>query len=214
MKSLVKYFRSALICSLVLGALCCVVYPAALTLAGQALFPWQAGGSLITVKVNGEEQAVGSRYVGQQFEDDRFFHGRVSSVNYNCYTEEEKADQSYGGVSSGSFNYGSSNPELKARVEADLASWMEAHPDVAQEDIPADLLTASGSGLDPHITVQGARVQVGAVAGASGLSEEELNDIIDRNTEEKVLGIFGEETVNVLGCNLDIARALGMIDGE
>ena len=93
MKSLVKYFRSALICSLVLGALCCVVYPAALTLAGQALFPEQAGGSLITVRVNGEEQAVGSRYVGQQFEDDRFFHGRVSSVNYNCYTEEEKAEQ-------------------------------------------------------------------------------------------------------------------------
>ena len=209
-----KYLNSAFKCSLVLGVLCCVVYPAALTLAGQALFPKQANGSLITVTVDGQEQVVGSEYVGQQFEDSRFFHGRISSVNYNCYTEEEKAEGSYGGVSSGSYNYGNSNPDLKARVEADLAAWMKDHPGVKQEDIPSELQTASGSGLDPHITVQGARVQVGAVMEASGLTEDELNSIIDRNTTGKTLGIFGEETVNVLGCNLDIAEALGMISRE
>ena len=214
MKSFMNYFKNALICTIVLGVLCSVVYPAALTLAGQAFFPKQANGSLLTVQVDGQEQTVGSEFVGQQFEDSRFFHGRVSSVNYNCYTDEEKEDGSYGGVSSGSFNYANSNPELKARVEEDMAAWMEAHPDVKQEDIPSDLLTASGSGLDPHITVQGARVQVGAVAKASGLTEEALNDIIDRNTTGKLLGIFGEETVNVLGCNLDIAQALGMITRE
>ncbi|WP_367941776.1 K(+)-transporting ATPase subunit C [Enterocloster citroniae] len=214
MKSVMKYLNSAFKCSLVLGVLCCVVYPAALTLAGQALFPKQANGSLITVTVDGQEQVVGSEYVGQQFEDSRFFHGRISSVNYNCYTEEEKAEGSYGGVSSGSYNYGNSNPDLKARVEADLAAWMKDHPSVKQEDIPSELLTASGSGLDPHITVQGARVQVGAVMEASGLTEDELNSIIDRNTTGKTLGIFGEETVNVLGCNLDIAEALGMISRE
>ena len=92
MKSVMKYLNSAFKCSLVLGVLCCVVYPAALTLAGQALFPKQANGSLITVTVDGQEQVVGSEYVGQQFEDSRFFHGRISSVNYNCYTEEEKAE--------------------------------------------------------------------------------------------------------------------------
>ena len=209
-----KYLNSAFKCSLVLGVLCCVVYPAALTLAGQALFPKQANGSLITVTVDGQEQVVGSEYVGQQFEDSRFFHGRISSVNYNCYTEEEKAEGSYGGVSSGSYNYGNSNPDLKARVEADLAAWMKDHPGVKQEDRPSELLTASGSGLDPHIPVQGARVQVGAVMEASGLTEDELNSIIDRNTTGKTLGIFGEETVNVLGCNLDIAEALGMISRE
>lgn len=214
MKSVMKYLNSAFKCSLVLGVLCCVVYPAELTLAGQALFPKQANGSLITVTVDGQEQVVGSEYVGQQFEDSRFFHGRISSVNYNCYTEEEKAEGSYGGVSSGSYNYANSNPDLKARVEADLAAWMEDHPGVKQEDIPSELLTASGSGLDPHITVQGARVQVGAVMEASGLTEDELNSIIDRNTTGKALGIFGEETVNVLGCNLDIAEALGMISRE
>ncbi len=135
-----------------------------------------------------QERAVGSKFVGQQFEDPRFFHGRSSSVNYNCYTHEEKEDGSYGGVSSGSFNYANSNPELKARVEEDMAAWMEAHPDVKQEDIPSDLLTASGSGLDPHISVQGARVQVGEVAKASGLTEEELNDIIDQYATGKRFG--------------------------
>ncbi len=211
MNSFFKYLKSAFICSLVLGVLCCVVYPAALTLAGQALFNKQANGNLITVTMNGEEVQIGSELVGQQFEDPKFFHGRVSSVNYNCYTAEEKEDGTYGGVSSGSFNYGNSNPDLKARVEEDLAAWMEAHPDVKQEDIPSDLLTASGSGLDPHITVQAARVQVGEISKASGISEDELNQIIDSNTEGKVLGIFGEEKVNVLGCNLDIAEKLGMI---
>lgn len=210
MKSFMKYVRSAMVCSLVLGVLCCLAYPAALTLAGQVIFPHQANGSLITVTVDGKEQVVGSELVGQQFEDPRFFHGRVSSVGYNCYTEEEKTDGSYGGVSSGTFNYGNSNPDLKARVEEDLAAWMEAHPDVKQEDIPTDILTASGSGLDPHITVQGAQVQVGAIAEASGLREEELNAIIEKNTTGKALGVFGEVTVNVLGCNLDIAEALGM----
>lgn len=214
MKSFMKYFKNALICSLVLGVLCCVVYPAALTAAGQVLFPAQANGNLITVTADGQEQVAGSKYVGQQFDDPRFFHGRVSSVNYNCYTQEEQADGSFGGVSSGSFNYGNSNPDLKARVEEDLAAWMEAHPDVKQEDIPTDLLTASGSGLDPHITVQGAQVQVGAISKESGLPEADLNAIIQNNTEGKVLGIFGEEAVNVLGCNLDIAEKLGMITRE
>lgn len=214
MKSFMKYLKNAVVCTAILGVLCCVVYPAALTLAGQIIFPKQANGSLITVNAGGEEQVIGSAIVGQQFEDPRFFKGRISSVNYNCYTEEEKADGSYGGVSSGSFNYGNSNPDLKARVEKDLMAWMEAHPDVRQEDIPSDLLTASGSGLDPHITVQGARVQVGAVSEASGLTEEELDAIIDGNTTGKAFGIFGEETVNVLGCNLDIAEALGMITRE
>lgn len=135
-ESVYEIFKNALICTIVLGVLCSVAYPAALTLAGQVFFPKQANGSLITVQVDGQDQVAGSELAGQQFEDFRFFHGRVSSVNYNCYTVEEKEDGSYGGVSSGSFNYGNSNPDLKARVEEDMAAWMEAHPDVKQEDIP------------------------------------------------------------------------------
>lgn len=211
MKLFMKYLKNAVKCTVVLGVLCTVIYPAALTLAGQALFPKQANGSMVMAVIDGEDRAVGSKYVGQQFEDSRFFHGRISSVNYNCYTQEEKEDGSYGGVASGSFNYGNSNPDLKTRVEADMAAWMEAHPDVKQEDIPSDLLTASGSGLDPHISVRGARVQVGEISKASGLTEEELNAIIDNNTQKKALGIFGEEAVNVLGCNLEIANRLGIL---
>ncbi len=211
MKLFMKYLKNAVKCTVVLGVLCTVIYPAALTLAGQALFPKQANGSMVMAVIDGEERAVGSKYVGQQFKDSRFFHGRISSVNYNCYTQEEKEDGSYGGVASGSFNYGNSNPDLKTRVEADMAAWMEAHPDVKQEDIPSDLLTASGSGLDPHISVRGARVQVGEISKASGLTEEELNAIIDNNTQKKALGIFGEEAVNVLGCNLEIANRLGIL---
>lgn len=208
MKLFFTCLRKAVACTIVLGALCTVLYPAALTLAGQAVFPYQAGGSLIRAVVDGEERTVGSKYVGQQFEAPWFFHGRISSVGYNCYTTEEKEDKSYGGVASGSFNYGNSNPDLKKRVEADLEAFRKAHPGIRQEDIPSDLLTASGSGLDPHITVRGARVQVGAVSEASGLSEEELYQIIENHTEKKVLGIFGEEKVNVLGCNLEIAQRM------
>lgn len=211
MKSFMKFFVPALKLSLVMGILCCVLYPGILTALGQLLFPHQANGSIIEVEMNGEKVAVGSELVGQQFDDPRFFHGRVSSVGYNVYTEEEKEDGTYGGVSSGSFNYGNSNPDLAARVEEDLKTWMAEHPDVKQEDIPSDLLTASGSGLDPHITPQAAEVQVSAVAKASGLSEDEVRQIVADNTEGKVLGIFGENRVNVLKCNLDIAEKLGML---
>lgn len=211
MKSFLKFFIPALKCTLIMGVMCCIIYPGILTIAGQLLFPYQANGSIIEVEMNGEKVAVGSELVGQQFTDDRFFHGRVSSVNYNTYTAEEKADGTYAGVSSGSFNYGNSNPDLKARVEEDLAAWMEAHPGVKQEDIPTDLLTASGSGLDPHITPQAAEVQVSKVAQASGLSEDEIRQIVAENTKGKLFGVFGEETVNVLRCNLDIAEKLGML---
>lgn len=81
-----------------------------------------------------------------------------------------------------------------------------------REDIPADLMTASGSGLDPHITPTSARIQIPALAAASGLSEEELERIVEDNTEGKLLGVFGEETVNVLGVNLDIAKAMGVVE--
>ena len=108
-------------------------------------------------------------------------------------------------------NYAPSNPALTQRVEADIEAFLEANPEVKREDIPADLVTASGSGLDPHITPASARIQIPALAAASGLSQEELEQIVENNTEGKLLGIFGEETVNVLGVNLDIAKAMGLV---
>lgn len=217
MKSFLHTLRSGIILSVLMLVLCSIVYPGALTAVGGAIFPKQANGNLITVKdADGNEVAVGSELVGQDFTDPRFFRGRVSSVGYNTYTEEdlipdEEGNTAYGGVSSGSFNYGASNPDLQARVAEDLDAFVESHPGVNKEDIPADLLTASGSGLDPHISPASAELQVPYVAEASGLSEDEVRQIVADNTEHKVLGVFGEEKVNVLKCNIDIAEKLGMI---
>ena len=212
MRKFGNYFKRAFILTLILLLLCAVIYPLVLTGLGQLFFKKQANGNLI--EINGK--AVGSELVGQAFEDDMYFHGRISSVNYNTYTEEEKEDGTYGGVSSGSFNYGATNPDLKDRVEADVQAFKDRYKEATGEsftgEIPADLLTASGSGLDPHISPESAEVQVPIVAAASGLSEDEVKSIVDENTEHKLLGIFGEERVNVLKCNIAIAEETGEID--
>ena len=214
MKQFLKYLKSGLILTVLMLIICGLAYPAALTGLGQTIFPNQANGSLITAegeKTENPEEAIGSAIVGQDFSGDaRYFQGRVSSVNYNTYTEEQLENGEYGGVSSGTFNYGASNEDLKARVEEDVNEFIAAHPGVEKGDIPADLLTASGSGLDPHISPAAAEVQVPRIAAASGLSEEKVREIIGNNTEGKLLGIFGEETVNVLRVNLELAQEMGV----
>lgn len=215
MKSFFKYFKSALILTVLMLILCGFAYPAALTGLGQLIFPHQANGSLITAegeKTTEPEEAIGSAIVGQDFSGNpRYFQGRVSGVNYNTYTEEEKEDNSYGGVGSGGSNLAPSNEELKERVEKAVDEFLEKNPGVEKGDIPADLLTASGSGMDPDITPQSAKIQIPAIAENTGLSEEELEKIVENNTQGKVLGVFGHERVNVLKCNLEIAKAIGEI---
>ncbi|WP_302417561.1 potassium-transporting ATPase subunit KdpC [Blautia marasmi] len=215
MKSFFKYFKSALILTVLMLILCGFAYPAALTGLGQLIFPHQANGSLITAegeKTTEPEEAIGSAIVGQDFSGNpRYFQGRVSGVNYNTYTEEEKENNSYGGVGSGGSNLAPSNEELKERVEKSVDEFLEKNPGVEKGDIPADLLTASGSGMDPDITPQSAKIQIPAIAENTGLSEEELEKIVENNTQGKVLGVFGHERVNVLKCNLEIAKAIGEI---
>ena len=215
MKSFFKYFKSALILTVLMLILCGFAYPAALTGLGQLIFPHQANGSLITAegeKTTEPEEAIGSAIVGQDFSGNpRYFQGRVSGVNYNTYTEEEKEDNSYGGVGSGGSNLAPSNEELKERVEKSVDEFLEKNPGVEKGDIPADLLTASGSGMDPDITPQSAKIQIPAIAENTGLSEEELEKIVENNTQGKVLGVFGHERVNVLNCNLESAKAIGEI---
>jgi K+-transporting ATPase ATPase C chain len=212
MRSFLKYVRSGVILTVLMLVVCGLVYPAALTGLGQLLFPNQANGSLITAegeKTTNPEEAVGSAIVGQDFSGDaRYFQSRVSSVDYNTY---DTAEEALNNVSSGNTNYGATNEELKTRVAEDVQEFMGAHPGVKEGDIPADLLTASGSGLDPHISPESAEIQIPAISEATGLSEEELQTIVDHNTEGKLLGIFGHERVNVLKCNLEIAAAIGEI---
>lgn len=214
MKKLGKSIGKAFVFCVVMMLLCSFAYPLALTGVSQVAMKEKANGNLIDQNGNptvDPEEAVGSALVGQDFTEDYFFKDRVSSVNYNTYTEEQKENGEYAGVSSGSYNYGNSNPELKERIEKDLDEFLATHPGVKKEDVPSDLLTASGSGLDPHISPEAAEVQVKAVAEHSGLSEETVREIVKENTEEKVLGIYGEARVNVLKCNLGIAEKMGLI---
>ena len=205
--------RQSLMVTLILLLLCGFVFPVLLSGISAVIFPSQANGSLVYA----DGQAVGAANIGQDFTEPYFMKGRPSAYNYNTYYEDEQGNQYYNdgsefaGLSSGSNNYAPSNPALTERVEADIEAFLEANPDVKREDIPADLMTASGSGLDPHITPESARIQIPALATSSGLSEEQLEQIVEDNTEGKLLGIFGEETVNVLGVNLDIAKAMGLV---
>jgi K+-transporting ATPase ATPase C chain len=161
-----------------------VIYPLAVTGIAQALFRHQANGSLISD--NGE--TVGSELIGQPFSDPRYFWGRLSATGYDA------AD------SSGS-NYGPTNPALLEAIQARIDALKAVDPD-NQEPIPVDLVTSSGSGLDPHISIAAAQYQVPRVARYRGLSEDEVSALVDRFTEGRQFGILGEPRVNVLKLNL------------
>lgn len=204
-----KTLLRALTVSIVLLILCGFIFPLGMTGISQVLFPRQANGSL--VQQNGTK--VGSALLGQNFTDPRFFHGRVSAYQYNTYREEDTVPgkdgkTAYAGVSSGSANLAPSNPALIERVEKDIAAFLEAHPEINKEDIPTDLLTSSGSGLDPHISPQAAKIQIPAISKATGISTADLEKIVKKYTEDRQWGIFGEPRVNVLKVNMEIAEKL------
>ena len=214
----IKSLRAPVLVTLVLLLICGLIYPVVMTGLSQALFPSQANGSIIYV----DGQAVGAKNVGQDFTEDYFMWCRPSAYNYNTYYEEDtdgdgQVEQYYNdgsefaGLSSGSNNYAPSNPALTERVEADIEAFLEKNPGLTREDIPTDLMTASGSGLDPHISPMSAEIQIPRIVEASGLSEDVVRQIIADNTNGKTLGVFGEETVNVLGVNVDIAQAMGLV---
>lgn len=204
--------RQAVCITLILLFLCGFAFPVVLTGIASVVFPRQAGGSLVEV----DGAVVGAAHVGQEFTRDCFMKGRPSAYHYNTYTQDAAGNRYYsdgtefGGLASGSQNYAPSNPALVERVEADIEAFLAANPGVSREDLPADLMTASGSGLDPHISPEAAAIQIPAIAAASGLSEQELAQIVAENTQGKLLGLFGNETVNVLGVNVGIARAMGI----
>lgn len=210
LKTSLSSVRNAFMVTLILLLVCGFGYPLLLTGFAQLAFPHQANGSIITL----DGKAVGSELVGQDFTEDYFMKCRPSAVNYNTYTAEQKASGEYTGVSSGSKNYGPSNPDLAARVQADMAAFLEKNPQVTKQDIPTDLLTASGSGLDPHISPASASVQLAKLSEASGLSLDVLKEIVANHTEGKVMGVFGEDRVNVLGVNIDIAQKMGLIPAQ
>jgi len=183
-----------LVATIVLGALTGLLYPLVITGLAQATFGAKAEGSLIRV----DGRVVGSSSIGQLWEGDEWFHGRPSAVDYDA------------SISSGS-NLGPTSRDLAAlideRVHAILALERAYHPGLSAAGIPVDLLTASASGLDPHITPAAARFQAPRVAAVRGLPLDTLLDLIDDHTEARELGVLGEPRVNVLELNLALERA-------
>ena len=161
-----------------------VIYPLSVTGLAQILFPHQSNGSLIII----DGKTYGSELIGQQFDDPKYFWGRPSAAGYNA------------AASSGS-NYGPMNPSLEEVVQARIDALHATDPNNSLP-IPVDLVTASASGLDPHISVASALYQVSRVASARGWSEAEVTSLVEKFTEGRQFGIFGEPRVNVLLLNL------------
>lgn len=193
--SIVRDITKAIRLTLVLWVLTAIIYPLVITLVGQIFFPFQANGSIVE---NLEGQKFGSALIGQVFSSDRYFQSRPSTVEYS-----QNPDVKATGVS-GASNLAQSNPELVKRIQEQVEQ-------LEQSDIQptADLVYTSGSGLDPHITVESAYAQIERVADARGLSEDEIAVFIDKHTQGRFLGIFGEPGVNVLKLNyeLDVQQA-------
>lgn len=176
--------RPAFVLLLVLTLITGMIYPLVVTGIAQVMFPHQANGSLIVI----DGKTYGSELIGQSFDDPRYFWGRPSAVGYNA------------AASSGS-NYGPLNPALMDVVRARINALKAVDPDNALP-IPVDLVTASGSGLDPHISVAAALYQVHRVATARGLSEAVVNFLVEKYTMGRQFGLLGEPRVNVLELNL------------
>ncbi|HDX9578578.1 K(+)-transporting ATPase subunit C [Bacillus cytotoxicus] len=171
---------------------CGLIYPLLVTGIAQAVMKDNADGSLI---YNDKNEVIGSKLIGQNFTDPRYFHGRVSSIEY-------KAE------ASGSNNYAPSNPDLVKRVEESVENWKKENPAVPVTEIPMDLVTNSGSGLDPDISPQAAHVQVDRISKVTNIPKEELNKLIESQTEGKALGLFGEDRVNVLKLNVELQKMM------
>ncbi len=179
--------RNSLTSLLLFAILTGIIYPLVVTGISQVVFPHQANGSIITK--NGK--AVGSSLLGQQFEDPKYFWGRLSATTPYPFN---------GGSSSGS-NLGPNNPDLMKAVQARIQALRSAEPG-NEAKIPADLVTASGSGLDPHISPAAADYQLHRVAKIRGIDEAKMRTLIEQHTKGRWIGLIGEPVVNVLELNL------------
>jgi potassium-transporting ATPase KdpC subunit len=192
MKKLLTEIRSAVLATLVLVVVCCGLYPLIVFGLGQALFPRKANGSLI-VDAGGNIQ--GSRLIGQPFTADKYFHPRPSA-----------AGNGYDSTKSGGSNLGPTSQKLRDSIAQNVADYRAQNGLGTNAPVPADAVTASGSGLDPHISPANAELQAARVAKARGLSIARVRELIARNTAPADLGFLGDPAVNVVELNLALDR--------
>ena len=194
MKEFFSHIRGAVVSTLVLAAVCCGFYPLIVFGISQVLFRDRANGSLIT----GADGSVrGSKLLGQGFTNPKYFHPRPSA-----------AGNGYDASSSGGSNLGPTSKKLTDAIQERITSYRAENGLNGTEPVPADAVTASGSGLDPHISLRNAELQLPRVAKARGLSEDKIRELIQQNIDGRDLGLFGEPGVNVLRLNLALDEQL------
>ena len=194
----------ALRVALVTWALCGLAYPLALTGLGQWLFPFQANGSL---EKSRDGVVLGSCLIGQEWIGPEWFHGRPSATTRTDPNDPTRTVSApYNAASSGGSNLGPTSKRLAERISADRRALEKSQPELAGRPLPADMLTASGSGLDPDISPADAALQVARIAKARGLPIAAINALLERHIAGRSLGIFGEKRVNVLELNLALDR--------
>lgn len=188
MRALMISIKMTIVLTVLLG----IIYPLAMTGVANLLFPHQAQGSLIVR----DGKVVGSELIGQTFAAPGYFHGRPSAAG----------DKGYDASNSSGSNLGPTNKTLISTVQQRLKDVLEANPGTDAHQVPIDLVTASGSGLDPEISPAGADIQVGRVAKARGIGEDDVRLLIRENTRARYMGVLGEPGVNVLTLNLALDK--------
>jgi K+-transporting ATPase ATPase C chain len=198
---MLKEIRPAIVFIVALTLITGLAYPLAITGIAQVIFPRQAQGSM----VERDGKVVGSALVGQQFTSDEYFHGRPSATTAADPADSTKTIPApYNAANSGGSNLGPTNKALVARVQSDVDKLKRENPAAA---IPIDLVTTSGSGLDPNISPAAALFQVPRVAKARNMPEDSLRLLLDQHVEGRIFGLLGEPRVNVLALNLALDRA-------
>jgi potassium-transporting ATPase KdpC subunit len=198
---MLREIRPAILVLLLLTLITGLAYPLAMTEVAGAIFPKQAQGSLI----ERDGKVVGSALIGQEFKDDKYFHGRLSAT-----TAPDPADASktvpapYNAANSGASNLGPTSKALNDRIKEDVDKLKAENPSAS---VPLDLVTTSASGLDPDISPEGALFQVPRVAKVRGMGEDRVRQLVAENTSGRLIGLFGEPRVNVLALNLALDAA-------